>query len=198
MGFTVLTKGAGIMKKFVLTVLAVAALAAPAAAQVGDISVYADAAGLSCSVMDNTAPFAFIDVYVIHKHLSGGATASQFRVDLTGGSTMSYSGQTEGSGMLLIGNANDDLSVAYGGCLSGDLLLVTVRYVGVGTSPQCSGIEVNPAPTAPIPNEVVLADCAFAYATVPTGAAIINENPGCICNVAVAETTWGAIKALYK
>jgi hypothetical protein len=186
------------MKKFVLTVLAVAALAAPAAGQSGDISVYADAAGLSCSVADNTAPFAFIDTYVIHKHLSGGATASQFRVDLTAGATMTYSGQTEGSGMLLIGNANDDLSVAYGGCLSGDVLLVTVRYIGVGTTPPCERIQINPAPTSPIPNEVALADCAFEYAVVAQGEAIINEDPSCICNVAVAQTTWGAIKALYK
>jgi hypothetical protein len=198
MGFTVLTKGAGIMKKFVLTVLAVAALAAPAAAQTGDISVYADAAGTSCSVSDNTAPFAFIDTYIFHKHLVGGATASQWRVDLTGGTTMTYSGQTEAPGMLLIGQANDDLSVAYGGCLAGDILLVTVRYIGVGTSPPCSGVEVNPAPSSPIPGEVAIADCAFQFAVVGQGQAIINEDVSCPCNVAVAQTTWGAIKALYK
>jgi len=65
------------MKKFVLTILAIAVAASPALAQVGDISAYADGAGTSCNIVD-TAP-GIITVNILHKHTVGG-TASQWAV----------------------------------------------------------------------------------------------------------------------
>jgi len=188
------------MKKFVLTVLAIVVMAAPAAAQVGDISTYADAAGTSCNVADATAPFAFIDVFLLHKS-TGGATASQFKVSLTGGSTMTFSSQTVAPGMLNLGNADTDISVAYGGCLQGDFLILTIRYLGFGTSPPCSQIVIDPAPGSPIPGELAMVDCAVPSGNlvVPgSGRANINPNGTCQCDVAVTTKTWGGIKALYR
>lgn len=188
------------MKKFVLTVLAIAVMAAPAAAQVGDISTYSDAAGTSCNVADVTTPFSFIDVFLLHKH-TGGATASQFKVSLIGGSTMTFSSQTVAPGMLNLGNANDDISIAYGGCVQGDFLILTVRYLGFGTSPACSRIVIEPAATSPIPGELAMVDCATPsgnLAVPASGQAIINPDGTCQCNVAAHTTTWGAIKALYQ
>lgn len=188
------------MKKFVLTVLAIAVMAAPAAAQVGDISTYADAAGTSCNVADATGPFVFKDVFLLHKH-TGGATAAQFKVNLTGGSTMVFSSQTIPDGMLNLGNANDDISIAYGGCVQGDFLILTVTYLAFGTSPACSRIVLEPAATSAIPGEIAAVDCATPSGNlfVPgNGQAIINPDGTCQCDVAAHTTTWGGIKALYR
>jgi hypothetical protein len=188
------------MKKFVLTVLAIAVAASPAFAQIGDISAYADIAGLSCSIADNQG-FAFIDVFVLHKHATSGGTASQWTMTLTGGATLQYVSTTEAPGMLRLGDANVDCSIAYGGCVLGDFLIATVRWIGFGTSPPCSRVTFTPAPTTPIPGQVAAVDCAVPSGNlvVPaTGQAIINENGGCLCNVPVTESTWGGIKALYR
>ena len=188
------------MKKFVLTVLAVAAMVAPAAAQYGDISTYSDAAGTSCNIADTTPGFSLKDVFIMHKHTTG-ATASQFKVNLTGSSTFIFSSQTIPAGMLNLGNANDDISIAYGGCLQSDFLILTITYIAFGTSPACSHIVIEPAATSPIPGELAMVDC-----TVPSGelhvpangVATINPDGTCQCDVAVESKTWGGIKALYR
>lgn len=186
------------MRKFVLTILALVAMAAPAAAQLGDISTYADQPGSSCTIVDNQ-PFAFIESYLIHKN-TGGATASQFAITSTGGSTLQLIQIIVDPTMLSLGDQND-LSIAYGGCRTGDVYLANVRYIGSGTSTPCARLTLSAAPTSPIPGEVAMVDCALPsgnLAVPATGQAIINPDITCQCDVAVTETTWGAIKALYR
>jgi hypothetical protein len=198
MGFTVLAKGADIMKKFVLTVMAVVAIASPAFAQSGDISSYSDAAGTSCNITD--ASVSVLSVYLLHKHTSG-ATASQFTVTPAGGAVLTYLSVAEAPGMLRIGNANDDMSLAYGGCITGDFLIATVTYLGSGTSAPCSRITLTPAPSSAIPGELAMVDCASPsgnLAVPGNGVAIINPNVTCQCDVPVQAKTWGSIKALYR
>lgn len=184
------------MKKFVLTILAIAVAASPALAQVGDISAYADGAGTSCNIVD-TAP-GIITVNVIHKHTVGG-TASQWAINLGGGATLTFTGLTAAPGMLMLGTPPTDVSIAYGGCVTGDFLIATASYFGAGTSPPCSFINFGASPLSPIPGEVAMVDCDFTTLNVvPTGQANINPNVNCQCDVAVNETTWGGIKALYR
>jgi hypothetical protein len=184
------------MKKFVLTVLAIAVAASPAFAQVGDISAYADGAGTSCNIVD-AAP-GLITVNVLHKH-TVGATASQWAINLNAGATLTFTGVQAAPGMLVLGNSAADISVAYGGCVSGDFLIATVSYFGAGTSPACSFINFGPAPTSPIPGQVASVACDLSTVIVtPTGQANINPNGTCQCDVAVNETTWGGVKALYR
>lgn len=184
------------MKKFVLTVFAVLMVATSAAAQVGDISIYSDGAGLSCNITD--ASPSLLSLFVIHKH-TVGATASQFGVSLTGGSTMTFTGATAASGMLLLGTPPTDISIAYGGCVAGDFLIANVTYFGGGSSPACSGIRFDASPFSPIAGEVALVECDFeTVSVVPTGQAIINPDVTCQCSTAVNTTTWGAVKALYR
>ena len=184
------------MKKFVLTILAIAVAASPALAQVGDISAYADGAGTSCNIVD-TAP-GIITVNILHKHTVGG-TASQWAVVLGGGATLTFTGLQAAPGMLMLGAPPTDVSISYGGCVVGDFLIATVGYFGAGTSPACSFISFAAAPTSPIPGEVAMVECDFeTLSVVPTGQANINPNASCQCDVAVNETTWGGIKALYR
>ena len=184
------------MKKFVLTILAIAVAASPAFAQVGDISAYADGAGTSCNIVD-AAP-GIITVNVIHKHTVGG-TASQWGIFLGGGSTLTFTGLTAAPGMLMLGTPPTDVSVAYGGCVTGDFLIATVGYFGAGSSPPCSFIAFAPSPLSPLPGEVAMVECDFeTVSVVPTGQANINPNGTCQCDVAVNEATWGGIKALYR
>jgi hypothetical protein len=141
----------------------------------------------------------FIDTYIIHKH-TGGAAAAQFTISADGGSTLSLFQVNAGPDMLLLGDASD-LSIAYGGCKTGDIYLVNVRYFGSGNSPACARLTLTPAPTTPIPGQVAAVDCNLPNGNlfVPgTGVAHINPSPTCLCDVAVNTATWGAIKALYR
>jgi hypothetical protein len=185
------------MKKFVLTVLAIAVAASPAFAQIGDISAYADGAGTSCNIVD-AAP-GIVTINVLHKH-TVGATASQWAINLNGGSTMTFTGVTAAPGMLAIAPSGaTDISIAYGGCVTGDFLIATVTYFGLGTSPPCSYINFSAAPTSPIPGQIASVECDLTTVTVtPTGQANINPDGTCQCDVAVNEATWGGIKALYR
>ncbi len=185
------------MKKFVLTVLAVAVAASPAFAQVGDISIYSDGAGTSCNVTD-AAP-GVVNLFVIHKHTIG-ATASQWALLLNGGSTLSHLSTAPAPGMLMLGTPPTDVSIAYGGCVVGDFLIANVTYFGSGTSPACSFISFGPAPTSPVdPDQIVLIECDFeTVSVVPTGRANINPDGTCQCDVATETRTWGGVKALYR
>ncbi|MCI0452192.1 MAG: hypothetical protein L0Z51_07350 [Candidatus Latescibacteria bacterium] len=183
------------MKKFVLTVLALVAIAAPAAAQLGDLSAYADQAGTSCNISD--AAVGAVNVYLIHKH--GGASASQFGLELTGGATLFPTGFNAATGMLWLGTYPSDVSVSYGAsCVQGDFLIGTAGYFGQGTSPACSRIRFVPAPTSVVPGSVAAVDCTAAFVALPTGQGIINADLTCQCDVPVNETTWGGVKALYR
>ncbi len=185
------------MKKFVLTVLALVAIAVPAAAQIGDVSAYMDQAGTSCNLSD--AGIGQFNVFIVHKHAGSGASASQWGIELTGGATVFPTGFTAAPGMLSLGTFPSDVSVAYGApCVLGDFWIGTAGYFGQGTSPACSGVRFVPATTSQLPGQIVAIDCANVAVVLPTGQGIINPNGTCQCDVPVTETTWGSIKALYQ
>jgi hypothetical protein len=183
------------MKKFVLTILALVALAVPAAAQTGDISAYSDQAGTSCNIGDPGG--GVVNVHLIHKHTSG-ATASQFAMTSVGNMTMGVLNFTPQADVLMLGSPAD-LSLAYTGCRVGDFYLGSLLYLSNGTSSPCSRITFGPAPTQIVlPGEVVMIDCANNFVVVPFGQGIVEADGTCQCNVGVSQTTWGGIKAMYR
>jgi hypothetical protein len=181
-----------------LVAVAITAMSEDASAQYGSLGIFSDMNGWGCMV-DDVAP-GFIATYVIHQNV-GGATAVQFRVATEQGFTGVYSSHQEGSGFLGIGLPPEDYSVAYGGCIDGTFLVATIIYQGFGTSTACSHIEVAPAPTSPLPGEIVAADCNFQYLRLPAYRFLeVNHQEACpLCYVnAVEPSTWGRVKALYR
>jgi hypothetical protein len=98
-----------------------------------------------------------------------------------------------------IGDVFEDVSVAYGSCMAGDVLLITVNYFAQGLTPPCCGMRIVPGadPAAP-QTDIIVVDCASTKWPATGGTAIINSDGTCDCDVPVSESTWGGIKAMYQ
>jgi hypothetical protein len=185
------------MKKVLMITLALTLCASAAFAD--HEGTYADNTGMSCTLTNLVPPPNFTSAYVVHKNNSG-ATASQFAIlDASG---LIFSGFE--SPYLTIGNLAD-LSVAYGGCLAGDLMICKINWFFFGGTFTCdSKVTVIPAPTSPLPGQIAIADCNFLYRGSSGGILWVGPTaPDCKgpspCDpVPVAETTWGGVKALYR
>ena len=186
------------MKKALLLVVGMMLLASLASAQVGTIQLYADPQLAACDLIDQ----GVFSVYVYHINTSG-ATASQFSVVPRDGATVSFLGQSSPF-PLTDGSAPTGVAVAYGSCLgtNGPIELLTLTYVGAGTSPACSYLEVAEDPRA-IPPDLLVVDCLLPTPLQLTGnSSILRFNADgtcpCVVPVPVEDTSWGKIKALYK
>jgi hypothetical protein len=177
------------MKKVLLIGLGVVLAANVAFAD--HIGIYGDAAGATCTLA-LLAPFAPINTYVIHKFTTG-TTGSQWKIIDT--STLFQAGTA--SPYAVLGNAYTGASVAYGGCLVGQVTAMTLTHLWFGQAVVCGKMEVVSDPLAPY---IQVTDCNFAAKQATGGQFFFNPNGTCTnCNeVATETTTWGTIKALYR
>ena len=181
------------MKKFVLTVSALALFASPAFAQTGAPGLFADNQGLACNI---TVPVGSpLTVYVVHKSPSG-ATGSVWRLSAPTGPTFFYNGGSVGNANILsIGDPVSGISLAYGGCINGDFLIYSLNFFATAPVAPCTYMRLVEDPTQPAPISV---DCNFAEVPVVAGQGILNATVACDCDVATESTTWGKVKSLYR
>jgi hypothetical protein len=172
---------------------------APASAQSGgNITVYADPAGSLCSIADQS-PGQF-SVFVLHTNMTGMFTAD-LRVFEGAGFTASF--VSENIPFVHIGTFRDGVSIAYGLCSEGSLLLGTITYLGNGTSAPCSIVNTTGNPNFPgAPTAYpVTQTCYFELLPAPSTTALhVNPTTECqqSCAVATQPSTWGNVKALYR
>jgi len=190
------------MKRVLLAVVLTAMLAAPAAAQYGNIGVYSEPGGCNCDIYD-TGPAVVVDVYVVHRYIYEGVQGSSFIVTGDPGMTMIFLAEYPiGGPIFILGNIVDGYTVSYGSCLTGGLAIMRISYLSLGTSVPCSMLEVSPAPTS-VTGQVEVWDCGDVVHPAGGGVAMVNPL-GCHCSdpfcqpVPVEESTWGGIKALYQ
>ncbi len=192
------------MRKLLTITLALTMCAG--AAMASHIGIFSDPAGSSC-IMSPPA-FGLVNLYVVQK-LNLGSTAVKFKVtDTLGWTPLS---QTPAPGYLVISPQGwfVDVEVAFA-CVVDEHLLGTLGYFYQGTPITCAnGISIDPAPTSPIPGQVVAVDCNTPFGNiVPASGGRLYANETCNCRiataasgcgcVATAESTWGSIKALYR
>ena len=185
------------MKKVLLMTVAlmVCASATMAADRIG---IYSDTGGGACALTTLLPPPANNSLYIIHKFNGNGSSASQFKVnDLSG---LFAASQT--TNFLVLGTWNTDLSVSYGGCVIGDINVMTLNFLWFSNPISgCNNtLTVVAAPTSPIPGEVATVECDFATLTPATGgrAWVGSTANECCIDIATEENTWGGIKALYQ
>jgi hypothetical protein len=165
----------------------------------GTVTAHSDEIGSSCSLLDDADKI--ITVYVFtHVAPSFGLGAVRFRLVSSTGFSATYS--SEVIPYVHTGNTQDGLNVAFGTCLSGDILVATVSYIGHGTSTSCSYLTVTGHPQSYFPPNIDVMDCEFYWLPASTDGPL-NVNPAggqCSpwCVVAVNQATWGAVKALYR
>ena len=170
------------------------------------ISVYAHPAGICCRLETLAVPPAINTLYIVHKFNFNGAAASQFKVSDTSG----LFATTQTTPFLSIGLWNTDLSLSYGACLTGDILVMTLNFLWFGNPiTGCNNqLVVVPAPTSAIPGEIATVECDFQTLVPATGGRFVidpTSTCGGVCGdlepcppVATESRTWGGIKALYQ
>jgi hypothetical protein len=181
-----------------LAALLVCCLTSPVLGQTEKIGLYADALGTDCSIAD-TGP-GIIEVHMIH-YGSEGSIGVSFRAPKPAcwvgaiwvGDVLSEPFQALG------GTQQAYYDVGYAGCRVSPIHIGKMNYFSAGTSNPCCEYPVLPSyfPT------VISVDCQVPFGAevrIGAGKVTINENENCPCNppVAVEETTWGGVKALYR
>jgi hypothetical protein len=169
------------MKKVLL--LTLAALMISSVALADNVSMYSDISGTSCLI--SAAGFNSTAA-VVHK-FSLGATYSRFKVTLPAGSVPF--GFTTCNAYPAIGVWTSDISVAYGGCLTGSWCVGTILA-------QLTSGEVK-VEAADGQSGVLYTDCDFVEKVAGSGSAWVAPATG-PCPTPTAQSTWGSVKALYR
>lgn len=179
-------------------------------AQINTLGVYTVPVGLSCYARDTPGPHT---LYVIMAN-TAGVTGARFRIETSSGFTgILLSSSSPWSNVT--GDPVTGATVTFDSCQPGDFLVMTLNFMFVGGSPDCSWIRTakHPAFTATGPE---VYDCQYGWVpaywegthvsnTFPTSCPndIHYEEHTHFCRpysptVAAEGSTWGAVKALYR
>ena len=122
------------------------ALNESAVAQTERISVFADAAGSACSIIDQ--PGSTLTVYVIQEFANCTVSVDMSVIE-GGGFSATYLNETHLS-FVHIGDFRNGVSVGYGEGKSGTVLIGSIEYAGHGTSAPCPAYSIDPIRTVPL------------------------------------------------
>jgi hypothetical protein len=180
------------VNRLMFVALAVVLCANVAFAQnAGVIGIYADAEPGPPANRAITDAGGLVRLYIWHAG-SDQVTASQFKVDI-GGLGWTSIGESWAFA-LIIGNGLNGIAISYEFCLSGDIYLGSLSFIG-NNAPDCSLIAIVPDPVS-TSGRVQAFDCS-SNRVYPMGYAA-TVNPDGVCPVPVQETTWGKVKSLYQ
>ncbi len=161
-----------------------------------------------CFILDNGPAMRTVSVRLL---FNGGSTAVRFRIEPSPGATMTLVSESHPIAAT-VGDVTSGISICYAPCTGGTLVLATVTYMTYGTSTTCSQLRVVPHPDAQTVEQI---DCFGIPKSIPVQDLVIFRELGdCLCPdarnvpgtpamfdctpVAIATSTWGAIKALYR
>jgi len=169
------------MKKVLLWTIA--CLFVASAARADHIAIYADEYGQVCNLNSGFSATAT----VLHK-FSAGSTGSRFKMDLSlcpGTTFIDFI-----TSFVTVGNLTSDLSIAYGVCSIGTIVLGTIT---ADWAPGAVSIVAADSQTG-----VIVADCDLDQQMATGGhASIDGDGHGCDQDP-VEPSTWGGVKALYR
>ena len=187
------------MKHVLRLVLALTVCADAARADV--ISLYADVESNDCTLNVLVSPPGINTLYVVH-WLNGGAIGAEFTIDDNSGLVP----VSQTTPYLWIGSWYTGISIVYGGCVAGDHVIGTLNYLWLETPTTCE----NSLLVVAYPNEqtVIVYDCSQPYIRETAYSRYTSVGPDadscdvfggcCQCVIPTSETTWGAVKALYR
>ncbi|HET6347969.1 MAG TPA: hypothetical protein VFH88_02700 [Candidatus Krumholzibacteria bacterium] len=169
------------MKRVLL--LTIGALLISSTAFADFFGIFSDATGQVCNISSG-----FSTTATILEKFSAGSTGSRFKMDLSlCPGTAFYSFNTP---FVPIGVLTSDLSLAYGQCLTGDIVLGTI--IAVWAPGAVSIVAADNFAT------IIYTDCSFGeYAATGGHTSIDGDGHGCNEDP-VRNTTWSGVKALYR
>ena len=174
------------MKRMLL--LLVSLLLISSVAMADHIGIYSDASGQYCNLGNIAGQFS-TNATVIHK-FAVGAVGSRFKIQFPAG-TAFFQFNTP---YVVVGVVPTDLSLGYGQCRSGCIVLGNlIAIYGPGLlQVQAADLQVS----------ILYADCSFVEKPATGGTASVNGFASCEgsdgCTVPVEQSTWGSVKSLYR
>ena len=100
---------------------------------------------------------------------------------------------------VAIGNTQIGMSVAFGGCVTSQVVVVTINYFVQGLTGECCWYPMDKDIADPhgIPGYITYTDCSdpITVQNFRAGASLINGNGN--CDSPVKASTWGQVKSLY-
>ena len=179
------------MKRLLLIALGSLLVATASLAQIpGKIGVYADAGATNCYIVDDGG---VVEAHMLHV-MTDGAIGSRFKLDVSATGWIHLGDIWDFE--LVLGSSVEGVSFGYTECLSGSIYLGKAFFLG-SSAPSCTEISIVPDPLA-VTGEIEAISCLETRMFPAGGRAVINADHTCQCTVPVEETTWGAIKALYR
>ena len=171
------------MKKVLLLMVAVLMISSVAMAT-EQISVFTDGTGTNCALGNIAGQFS--PTATVVETSSTGSTGSRFKVTFPVGTA--FFGFT--TPWVPVGALNTDLSLAYGSCLNGTIVLGTINAIyGAGT---------GTLEKADLQAKIIYTDCNFGEYEAIGGLFYVNGSGPCLPAVATEPSTWGQVKALYR
>jgi hypothetical protein len=141
----------------------------------GTIGIFSDPQASGCNLFDQGS--GLVTAYVVHV-LTSGASGSQFAAPMPPCMRgVTYLGEASAFPVTL-GTTQTGVSIGYGSCYSGTILLLTVRFFGTGQSdPCCVYPVVSDADGGQ--TEIIVVDCvpSFLFSKISLG---IPANAPCL------------------
>ena len=166
---------------------------APVCAQADNIGVYADPAGASCQISDETP--GLLSIYVVHID-TPGASASQFSSPVPSCMTGAVWLSDTNVFPVVIGDSQNGVSIGYGGCLFAPIHILTINLFGQGLSDACCRFGVLADPNQPS-GQIGSVDCGGSLAIAGGVGARVNGDGSCGCVGGYQAATWGQVKSIY-
>lgn len=195
--------------KTLLTALAALLLASQAFAVGGSIGIYSNASAASCAIQQ-PAMSTYSWIAIVHTG-SDGATGCAFSAPMpscAGGVVIAdqswvhlYISSDMNPPPGPVVPSQTGASAGYGECFTGPVHVASMFYQAVSPVVGCCAwaVVANPFLGTPGP---ISTDCSEPYIQEEPangGTAIISTNPtACPCNVGTQESTWGAVKELFR
>lgn len=130
--------------------------------------------------------------YVIHM---GGSQVSGCRFSVQLGNGFGCMHLDESSIFATTGDVLTGITVDYGDCLSGSILVTTIMFYCTGTTKECSLVWTAADPVAPS-GYIEAVACGGGKYEAGDGYVVCNPVQDCLVNP-VKMTTWGQLKSLY-
>lgn len=183
------------MNRVLLLIVGLLFISNPAAAQnPGSVGIFGDTGGMDSYIEDQTP--GLVNVYVVHVH-TPGATAAQFKVTWSADMLMTYLSETVTTPYIGIGTSTSGIAIAYGACYASPNMILTISFFAQGSSGECAEFRVVEDPGASPPG-IYVTDCSDPPVLLDATGGLAYVNPGPACTNALENSTWGAIKSLYR
>jgi hypothetical protein len=186
------------MKKLAMSALFVMLLFGSAVAHNGALGLYTDASVTVCNMNIGSFETDTIRMYYVRDAGPNLGNAVEFRLEVSIADALFLGTEWNSQINVTLGDIINGISLTAPQCLGGNDPVVYIGAIYVmytGFASETFTVMVKEDPTADPPG-IFITECIVGnpVRTVLGGTFVFNGS----CNPGVKETSWGAIKALYK